>query len=260
MEGIFTPDALAALVTLTAMEIVLGIDNIIFISIMTARLPQERRGLARTLGLSLAMGMRIALLLAISWVMSLTAPIFTVYGHEVSGRDLILLGGGLFLIYKATVEIHERLEGAEHGSPSTVGTAAFGAVIVQIMILDMVFSLDSVITAVGMSNQLPIMITAIVVAVGVMLFAAGSLSDFVERHPTIKMLALAFLLLIGVMLVVEGTGRHVEKGYIYFAMAFSVLVELLNMRVRRVSQPVHLHQPYEQEAAEFGGGPGRVPQ
>lgn len=250
MESLLTPDALAALVTLTAMEIVLGLDNIIFISIITARLPQSQQGLARTVGLSLAMGMRIALLLAISWVMGLTAPIFTVLEHDVSGRDLILLGGGLFLIYKATMEIHEKLEGTEHEAGAVVRTAAFGAVIFQILLLDMVFSLDSVITAVGMSNQLPIMIAAIVVAVGVMLFAAGSLSSFVERHPTVKMLALAFLLLIGVMLVVEGTGRHVEKGYIYFAMAFSVFVELLNLRMRRVSQPVHLHHAYEQDARE----------
>ncbi|MSQ14376.1 MAG: TerC family protein [Dehalococcoidia bacterium] len=232
------------------MEIVLGLDNIIFISIMTARLPQEQRDLARTVGLSLAMVMRIALLLTISWVMGLTAPILTAFGHDVSGRDLILLGGGLFLIYKATMEIHERLEGSEHTSGTVGRTAAFGAIIIQIILLDMVFSLDSVITAVGMSNQLPIMVAAIVIAVGVMLFAAGALSDFVERHPTIKILALSFLLLIGVMLVVEGTGRHVDKGYIYFAMAFSVLVELLNMRMQPATRPVHLHQSYESEPGE----------
>jgi len=244
MSELFTTDNLIAFLTLSALEIVLGIDNIIFISILSGKLPPEQRARARRLGLGLAMLMRIALLFAISWVMGLTQPLFTVLEHSISGRDLILLGGGLFLIGKSTFEIHERLEGPPHGPIDPRLRASFGAILVQILLLDIVFSLDSVITAVGMVQNITIMIAAVVVAVAVMMVFAGSVSDFVERHPTIKMLALSFLILIGVMLVAEGFGQHVGKGYIYFAMAFSLLVELLNMRLRKVSAAkVQLHGP-----------------
>jgi predicted tellurium resistance membrane protein TerC len=235
-----------ALATLTVLEIVLGIDNIVFISILAGKLPPEERGRARRLGLSLAMIIRILLLLSITWVMSLTAPIFSLLQQEISGRDLILIIGGLFLLAKSTVEIHDKLEGAE-GHASVKVVASFAAVIVQILLLDIVFSLDSVITAVGMAEDVSVMIIAVVVAVGVMLLSAGAISDFVERHPTVKILALSFLLLIGVSLVAEGLDQHIPKGYIYFAMAFSVFVEMINLRIRtKAEEPVHLHQAYKE--------------
>ena len=238
-----------ALATLTVLEIVLGIDNIIFISILAGRLPPEQREKARKLGLSLAMFIRIALLLSITWVMGLTAPLFSlpIMGQEISGRDLILLLGGLFLIAKSTHEIHDKLEG-EDGSRNAKVAASFTAVIIQILLLDIVFSLDSVITAVGMAEHVSVMIIAVIIAVGVMFVSAGPISDFVERHPTVKMLALAFLLLIGVSLIGEGLDQHIPKGYIYFAMGFSVFVEAINLRVRsKKSEPVHLHQSYRKE-------------
>jgi predicted tellurium resistance membrane protein TerC len=245
VAGLLTADNVVALVTLSLMEIVLGIDNIVFLAILTARLPAARQPLARRLGLGLALGMRIALLLAISWVMRLTTPLVTVLGHGVSGRDVILFGGGLFLIGKATWEIYDKLE-VEHPDPDRPGgRAAFALVLVQIMLLDIVFSLDSVITAVGMANEVSIMITAMVIAMLVMLISVGAVSGFVERHPSVKILALAFLMLIGVMLVAEGMGTHVEKGYIYFAMAFSLFVELLNMRYRKKRRPLVLHRRFE---------------
>jgi predicted tellurium resistance membrane protein TerC len=245
IHALANPDAWIALVTLTVLEIVLGIDNIIFISILTGRLPQQDQARARRLGLVLAMGMRVGLLVSIAWVARLTNPLFAVFTHPVSGRDLILLVGGLFLLYKATHEIHGKLEG-EEGEGDAKIRASFAGVLAQIAVLDIVFSLDSVITAVGMAEQLWVMITAVVLAVGVMLFAAGPVSDFVAHHPTVKMLALAFLLLIGMSLIAEGVGHHIPKGYIYFAMGFSVLVEGLNLRVsaRRRAKPVHLHGPY----------------
>jgi predicted tellurium resistance membrane protein TerC len=244
-EGLFTADALTALVTLTAMEIVLGIDNVVFISILAGRLPEEQRPLARRIGLAAALLMRLALLLAISWVMGLTQPLFTLLGHAFSGRDLILLGGGLILIGKATWEIHDKLEvdHEERGGPAT--RAARVGVIAQIMVMDIVFSLDSVITAVGMADQVPVMIAAMVIAVGVMLVSAGPISDFVERHPSVKILALSFLLLIGVMLVAEGTGQHIGKGYIYASMGFALLVEALNLRYRQKRKPVKLRGRFE---------------
>ena len=235
-----------ALGTLTVLEIVLGIDNIVFISILAGKLRLEERDRARRVGLSLAMFIRIALLLSITWVMGLTAPLFTTLGAEISGRDLILLIGGLFLIAKSTHEIHDKLEGAE-GEASARVAASFAAVIVQILLLDIVFSLDSVITAVGMAEHLSIMILAVVIAVGVMLVSASPISEFVERHPTVKMLALSFLLLIGVSLIGEGLDQHIPKGYIYFAMGFSIFVEMINLRVRRKSKPVHLHQSYTED-------------
>ena len=234
-----------ALATLTVLEIVLGIDNIVFISILAGKLPAAERGRARRLGLSLAMIIRILLLLSITWVMGLTAPLFRVLAQEVSGRDLILIVGGLFLLGKSTLEIHDKLEGTEgHGSAKVV--ASFTAVIVQILLLDIVFSLDSVITAVGMAEDVAVMILAVVIAVVVMLVSAGTISEFVERHPTVKILALSFLLLIGVSLVAEGLDQHIPKGYIYFAMAFSVFVEMINLRVRSRTEPVHLHQAYKE--------------
>jgi predicted tellurium resistance membrane protein TerC len=230
-----------ALATLTVLEIVLGVDNIIFISILAGKLRADQRERARKLGMSLAMFIRIGLLLSITWVMRLTAPLFTVLGNEISGRDLILLIGGLFLIGKSTHEIHDKLEGEEgHGSARVA--ASFVSVIIQILLLDIVFSLDSVITAVGMADEVSIMILAVVLAVGVMLISSGPIGEFVERHPTVKMLALSFLLLIGLSLMAEGLEQHIPKGYIYFAMGFSVFVELINIRVRKKSQPVHLHQ------------------
>src|SRR5262245_16074516 len=244
MAELFTSENLIALLTLTSLEIVLGIDNIVFISILVGKLPEARQGAARRLGLLLAMGMRIALLLAITWVMGLTVPLFTVGGHGFTGRDLILLLGGLFLVAKATWEIHDKLEGGRHGEQQ-VRAASFGAILIQIMLLDIVFSLDSVITAVGMAQHVEIMIAAVVVAVLVMMAAAKSISDFIERHPTMKMLALSFLLLIGVVLIADGFGQHVSKGYIYFAMAFSLFVEVLNLRIRRGAEPpVPLRQSY----------------
>jgi predicted tellurium resistance membrane protein TerC len=234
---------LIALITLTVLEIVLGIDNIVFISILSGKLPKEHQQRARTVGLMLAMITRVLLLLSISWLVRLTSPLFGVLGHAVSGRDLILLGGGLFLLAKATFEIHDKLEGDEgHGSARV--PARFWQVIVQILLLDIVFSLDSVITAVGMAREIWVMVTAVIVAVGVMLVAARPISEFVERHPTVKMLALSFLLLIGFSLIAEGAGQHISKGYIYFAMGFSVFVEALNLRVRRKTAPVHLRAAY----------------
>jgi predicted tellurium resistance membrane protein TerC len=255
VSELFTFENLIALCTLTLLEIVLGIDNIVFLSILTGKLEQSQRGRARRLGLFLAMFMRIGLLFGLSFVMKLTQPLVSLFEHGVSGRDLILLGGGLFLIAKATHEIHAKLEGPEEHASSRRGAASFGAVIVQIVLIDIIFSLDSVITAVGMAQHLTVMIAAVVLAVGAMMIFAGAVGEFVERHPTIKMLALSFLILIGVMLVAEGMGKHVEKGYIYFAMAFALLVEILNLRVRRVSKPVHLHGS-PQAIAERGGGTG----
>ena len=237
-----------ALVTLTVLEIVLGIDNIVFISILVGKLPAEQQDRARIIGLSLAMFMRIGLLFTISWIIGLTQPWFEIAGMEFSGRDLILIGGGLFLLGKATFEIHDRLEGDEHGAAATAGTASFASVIAQILALDIVFSLDSVITAVGMAEDLWVMVTAVVIAVGVMLVSSGVIARFVNEHPTVKMLALSFLLLIGMSLVAEGLEFHIPKGYIYFAMGFSVFVELLNLRVRgrgrKKGEPVHLRDPY----------------
>jgi predicted tellurium resistance membrane protein TerC len=230
-----------ALATLTILEIVLGIDNIVFISILAGKLRPEERERARKVGLSLAMIIRLALLLAISWVMGLTAPWFSVLGQEITGRDFILITGGLFLIAKSTREIHEKLEGEdEAGVARTV--ASFSAVIVQILLLDIVFSLDSVITAVGMAEQVAVMMLAVIIAVGVMLLSSRAIGDFVDRHPTVKMLALSFLILIGVSLLGEGMGQHIPKGYIYFAMGFSVFVEAINLRVRAKTAPVHLHR------------------
>ena len=249
MAELLTTESLIALLTLTSLEIVLGIDNIVFISILVGKLPVAEQPRARRIGLLLAMGMRIALLLAISWVMGLTRPLFTLMDHSFAGRDLILLFGGLFLVAKATWEIHDKLEGESHateGKPRA--KAAFGAIMIQIVLLDIVFSLDSVITAVGMARQVEIMITAVVIAVGVMMVFARKIADFIERHPTMKMLALSFLLLIGVILVADGFGQHVSKGYIYFAMAFSLFVEVLNIRTRKPrAEPVQLHQSYVSE-------------
>ena len=234
-----------ALGTLTVLEIVLGIDNIVFISILAGKLPQHDRARARKVGLSLAMIIRILLLLSITWVMGLTAPLFAVLGQEISGRDLILLVGGLFLIGKSTLEIHEKLEGVEgHGSAKVA--KSFLSVIIQILLLDIVFSLDSVITAVGMAEDVAVMILAVIIAVGVMLVSSGAISDFVDRHPTVKILALSFLLLIGVSLIGEGLEQHIPKGYIYFAMAFSVFVEMINLRIRSKVEPVQLHQAYKE--------------
>jgi predicted tellurium resistance membrane protein TerC len=235
MHWIFDPPVWIALITLTAMEIVLGIDNIIFISILAAKLPRHEQGRARVIGLALAMLTRIALLLSVTWIMRLTSPLFSFVGREFSGRDLILLAGGLFLLYKSTREIHEKLEGNPEEAYARA-TNSFLSVIFTIMVLDVVFSIDSVVTAVGMTNRVPIMIAAIVIAVLVMMVSSGPISDFVHRRPTIKMLALSFLLLIGVMLVAEGLGQHINKGYIYFAMAFSVFVEMLNLRLRKREQ------------------------
>ncbi|HEV8646091.1 MAG TPA: TerC family protein [Burkholderiales bacterium] len=242
-EWIASPEAWIALGTLAALEIVLGIDNIIFISILVGRLPQKQRAFARRMGLSLAMIARLALLFSISWVMGLTEPWFTVVGQEVSGRDVILIGGGLFLLAKATHEIHNSLEGVEDAG-SAVVVASLGMTLVQIAVLDIVFSLDSVITAVGLVDHVSIMAIAIVLAVAVMMMAAEPIGNFVDRHPTIKILALSFLILVGVTLMAEGFDVHVPKGYVYFAMAFSVAVEMLNIRMRRKkAKPVRLHKP-----------------
>jgi len=258
MAWISEGEAWIALATLTALEIVLGIDNIIFISILSGKLPEEQRARARTLGLGAAMLTRILLLASLAWISHLTAELFAVFGHVVTARDLVLFGGGLFLLAKATFEIHHNLEGATDDR-AAVKAASFAAVIAQIMVLDIVFSLDSVITAIGMAQHLPVMVLAIVVAVGVMMWAAGPISAFVEGHPTIKMLALAFLLLIGMSLVADGFGRHIPKGYVYFAMGFSVFVEMLNLRARSRLRPVHLrrqpHQPEETAAAETPAEP-----
>jgi predicted tellurium resistance membrane protein TerC len=237
MDWLASPEAWIALCTLTVLEIVLGIDNIVFISILAAKLPHNQQARARTVGLSIAMITRIGLLLSLTWIMRLTAPLFTVLGRGISGRDIILLSGGLFLIWKSTHEIHERLEGAPETERTARGAVTLQSVLVQIALLDIVFSLDSVITAVGMADEIGVMIAAIVIAVGFMLFTAGPVSAFVERHPTVKMLALSFLLLIGVTLIAEGLGQHIAKGYVYFAMSFSVFVEALNLRARKVRGP-----------------------
>ncbi len=244
------PQTWIALTTLTALEIVLGIDNIIFISILAGKLPAGEQAKARNVGLMLAMLTRVALLFSLTWIMRLTAPLFTILSNEISGRDLILLGGGLFLLAKSTHEIHDKLEG-EEGHASARVAASFTSVIIQIALLDIVFSLDSVITAVGMANQISIMILAVIIAVLFMIFFAGAISDFVHRHPTVKMLALAFLLLIGVTLIAEGLDHHISKGYIYFAMAFSVFVEMLNLKMRRgTATPVKLREPYAEEGGK----------
>ena len=248
MEWLSSPEAWIALVTLTFLEIVLGVDNVIFISILAGKLPHGQQKKARQLGLGLAMFMRIGLLASLAWVVKLTTPLFSIASHEVSGRDLILLLGGLFLLAKATFEIHDSLEG-EPGHASSKVLPSFGAVIVQILLLDIVFSLDSVITAVGMASDLGVMVTAVVIAVGVMMFASGAISGFVEKHPTVKMLALSFLLLIGLSLVAEGFHQHIPKGYVYFAMGFSVFVEMINLRIRALRHapaeaPIELRQRY----------------
>jgi predicted tellurium resistance membrane protein TerC len=257
MELLTNPETWIALLTLTVLEIVLGIDNVIFISILVQRLPAAARDRARLIGLSLAMGMRILLLLTISWIVGLTSPVFTLAGREFSWRDLILIGGGLFLLWKATTEIGESLEGepAHHVDPDA-GTASFGGVLFQIVLLDIVFSLDSVLTAVGMVDEIAIMIAAVVIAVGVMLVASGPLAKFVHDHPSVKMLALAFLLLIGVTLIADGFGFHIDKAYIYAAMAFSVFVEALNLRARRkrVPPPVELRPTFVKDEAETTAG------
>ncbi len=240
------PQIWIAFATLTALELVLGIDNIIFISILSGKLPPERQARARFIGLTMALLMRVLLLLSLSWIIGLTEPLFSVFGKDISGRDLVLLIGGLFLIAKSTHEIHGSLEG-EEGHASKRVYASFSSVIIQITLLDIVFSLDSVITAVGMVNNLWIMIAAVVISIVAMMFFAGPIGAFVERRPTIKMLALAFLLLIGVTLVAEGLGQHIPKGYIYFAMAFSVLVEILNTRLRKKAEPLHLHRAYSED-------------
>jgi predicted tellurium resistance membrane protein TerC len=252
LETLLDPGVWIALLTLTLLEVVLGIDNVVFISILAGRLPVAQRQRARTTGLVLAMFMRIGLLFFISSIIGLTAPLFAVFGHEVSGRDILLIAGGLFLLAKATFEIHEQLEGDEaHVAARPV--ASFAAVIVQVVALDVVFSVDSVLTAVGLADELWVMVVAVVIAVGIMLVSAKPISDFVHRHPTVKMLALSFLLLIGVALVADGWGLHIPKGYLYFAMAFSVLVELLNLRVRaRRAAPVELRPTYVKETIEPG--------
>jgi predicted tellurium resistance membrane protein TerC len=247
MEFLTEPATWLSLVTLTAMEIVLGIDNVIFISILVDKLPAGHREKARKLGLGLALVLRLALLFAITWVMGLNNPLFEVFGKGFTGRDLILIGGGLFLLVKATREIHENLEVVHDEHKAPTGKSAFGIVLVQILALDIVFSLDSVITAVGMAQHISVMVAAMVIAVGVMLAFSGSVAAFVMRHPSMKILALSFLLLIGVVLVADGMGQHVGKGYIYFAMAFSFGVELLNMRVRKKMSPVHLHNRFDRE-------------
>jgi predicted tellurium resistance membrane protein TerC len=247
MELLTDPQAWIAFATLTALELVLGIDNIVFISILVDKLPKDKQEMARRIGLFMAMFMRIGLLLVLSWIIGLVAPLFTVFAQEISGRDLILIGGGLFLIWKSTGEIHQTLEG-EEGHASAAVKATFAAVIVQIMIVDMVFSLDSIITAVGMVDELPVMIAAVVASVGLMMLFAASIGRFVSAHPTVKMLALSFLVVVGVALIAEGFDHHVPKGYIYFAMAFSVGVEMLNLRLRkRAAKPVNLREAYASE-------------
>jgi predicted tellurium resistance membrane protein TerC len=254
MDWISDPQIWIALATLTFLEIVLGVDNIIFISILSGKLPEEQQPRARRLGLLGAMLTRVALLFSLAWIIRLTAPWFTVLGQEISGRDLILILGGLFLLGKSTYEIHDKLEG-EEGHASTRVAASFASVIIQIMLLDIVFSLDSVITAVGMVDELWVMITAVIVAIAIMMLSAESISAFVHKHPTVKMLALSFLLLIGLSLLLEGFDHHIPKGYIYFAMGFSVFVEMINLRLRKTSKPVHLSERYAPEPEPSGGKP-----
>ena len=246
MSELFTADALLALITLTALEVVLGIDNVIFISILASKLPADQQPRARRWGLLVAMVSRILLLMSLAYIIKLTAPLFTIMAKDISGRDLILIAGGLFLIYKSTREIHEKLEGDE-GHASARVAPSFAAVVGQIMVLDIVFSLDSVITAVGMADQLWVMVTAVILAVGIMLWSSDGISAFVNEHPTVKVLALSFLLLIGVSLAAEGLDTHVPKGYIYFAMGFSVFVEMINIRIskRRNARPLKLKEPYK---------------
>ncbi|MBS1252103.1 MAG: hypothetical protein MAG451_01139 [Anaerolineales bacterium] len=253
MEWIANPEIWIGLITLTALEVVLGIDNIVFISILAGKLPKQHQRRARRVGLALAMLTRIALLLSIAWVIGLTAPLFTVLGHQISGRDLILIGGGLFLLAKSTWEIHEKLEG-EEGHAGAQVAPSFTSVIIQVLLLDVVFSLDSVITAVGMVQEIGVMVAAVVIAVVIMLFSAEAISSFVNRHPTVKMLALSFLLLIGATLIIEGLHQHIPKGYIYFAMGFSVFVEMLNLRLRapKAAAPVKLRASYVEDKPAGG--------
>ena len=248
MEWLTDPQIWIALATLTFLEIVLGVDNVIFISILSGKLPADQQPRARKLGLLGAMVTRVMLLFSLAWIIRLTEPWFRVVGQEISGRDLILIGGGLFLLGKSTYEIHDKLEG-EEGHASDRVAASFASVIVQIMLLDIVFSLDSVITAVGMVDELWVMIAAVMISVGIMMASAEAISAFVHRHPTVKMLALSFLLLIGMSLILEGFDQHVRKGYIYFAMGFSVFVEMINLRLRKSRKPVHLHERYTDEPA-----------
>ena len=249
LELLADPNAWIAFATLTALELVLGIDNVIFIAILVDKLPPERREIARRVGLAMAMLMRIALLVVLAWIVGLTAPLFAVLGQEVSGRDLVLIAGGLFLLWKSVGEIHQLLEG-EEGTRSTSVRARFAAVIAQVMLIDIVFSLDSIITAVGMVDELAVMVAAVVASVALMMLYAGPIGRFVSAHPTLKMLALAFLVVIGVTLIAQGFDHEVPKGYIYFAMAFSVVVEMLNLRVRkRAARPVHLREPYAPQDA-----------
>jgi predicted tellurium resistance membrane protein TerC len=256
IESLTDPQVWIALGTLTFLEIILGVDNIIFISILSGKLPEDQQPRARRLGLLGAMVTRVLLLFSLAWVIRLTAPWFTVVGQEISGRDLILILGGLFLLGKATYEIHDKLEG-EEGHASKRVPSSFTSVIIQIMVLDIVFSLDSVITAVGMVDQLWVMIAAVIIAVAIMMVSAEPISAFVHRHPTVKMLALSFLLLIGLSLVAEGFDHHIPKGYIYFAMGFSVFVEMINLRLRKVTRPVHLHERYvEADRSGPGGATG----
>jgi predicted tellurium resistance membrane protein TerC len=243
MDWITNPEAWVALATLTLLEVVLGIDNVVFISILASKLPRHQQNRARRIGLGLAMIMRVLLLLSLTWIIKLTTPLFTVLGEEISGRDLVLILGGLFLLFKSTREIHERLEGEEGHGPARAAPSLL-SVLVQIMLLDIVFSLDSVITAVGMAEDLGVMITAVIIAVAFMMFFARPISEFVDEHPTVKMLALSFLLLIGMALIAEGLDLHIPKGYIYFAMAFSVGVELLNLRIRRRAKDAVKLRPY----------------
>ncbi len=252
LELLASPQAWIAFATLTALELVLGIDNVIFISILVDKLPPERRDVARRIGLFLAMFMRIGLLLVLSWLVGLTEPLFTVLAQSISGRDLIMIAGGLFLLWKSTMEIHQLMEG-EEGHASSAVRATFGAVVFQIILIDLVFSLDSIITAVGMVNEIPVMIAAVVVSVGLMMAFAAVIGRFVSAHPTIKMLALSFLFVVGVALIAEGFDKSVPKGYIYFAMAFSVIVEMMNLRMRRNHRrPVQLREPYVSERADAG--------
>jgi len=257
LDWISSPEIWSALLTLTALEIVLGVDNIIFISILAGKLPEAQRARARTLGLAAAMLTRVLLLFSISWVIGLEDTLFTIFDQDLSGRDLILLGGGLFLLGKSTFELHDKLEGQE-GHGAGIAVTSFASVIIQIMLLDIVFSLDSVITAVGMADDVEVMVAAVIIAVGIMMVSSGPISTFVDEHPTVKVLALSFLLLIGMSLVAESLDQHIPKGYIYFAMAFSVMVELFNLRVRaRSAQPVHLHSAYEATAAPVHASDGQ---